>query len=97
MKHLLIPSLLAASAAASLDLRDHVGRGPGGHHHIARQADAGCAAAGDADSTDGGFRSVLYVTNWGIYGSGFLPSAIPASEITHVQYAFANIKEDGSV
>ncbi|KLU85768.1 chitinase 1 [Magnaporthiopsis poae ATCC 64411] len=96
MKHLHIPSLLDTLAAAGLLSRDHVGRGPGGRH-IARQADTGCGAGADVSSTDGGFRSVLYVTNWGIYGAGFLPSAIPVSEITHVQYAFADIKEDGSV
>ncbi|KAL8288296.1 hypothetical protein RB597_000412 [Gaeumannomyces tritici] len=96
MKHLLFSSLLAASAAAGLLSRDHVRRGYGSHH-IARQADASCGTSGSVYSKDGGFRSVLYVTNWGIYGAKFLPSDIPVSEITHVQYAFADIREDGSV
>ncbi|EKM80957.1 hypothetical protein AGABI1DRAFT_112662 [Agaricus bisporus var. burnettii JB137-S8] len=38
--------------------------------------------------------SVGYFTNWGIYGRKFPPSSIPANDLTHILYAFANIKAD---
>ncbi|HEX2863741.1 MAG TPA: glycoside hydrolase family 18 protein, partial [Deinococcales bacterium] len=38
---------------------------------------------------------VGYVTNWSIY-SGFDPATIPADKLTHINYAFAKINEDGT-
>ena len=32
-----------------------------------------------------------------IYGRNFQPAQIPATELTHVLYAFANIQSDGTV
>ncbi|KAK3393620.1 glycoside hydrolase family 18 protein [Podospora didyma] len=43
------------------------------------------------------FRNALYFTNWGIYGADYQPQQLPASQITQVLYAFADIASDGEV
>ncbi|KAI0785611.1 glycoside hydrolase [Abortiporus biennis] len=50
----------------------------------------------DTNSTmpgDGKY-SVGYFVNWGIYGRKFPPSKIPVQDLTHILYAFANVKPD---
>ncbi|KAL0941448.1 complement fixation-chitinase [Colletotrichum truncatum] len=42
-------------------------------------------------------RSVLYVTNWSIYGAGYNPDNIPIDSVTHILYAFADVKPNGTV
>jgi len=39
-------------------------------------------------------RNVAYFVNWGIYGRKYPPSLIPAGDLTHILYAFANLKPD---
>ncbi|KAF8577313.1 glycoside hydrolase family 18 protein [Ramaria rubella] len=39
-------------------------------------------------------RNVAYFVNWGIYGRKYPPSLIPSEDLTHILYAFANIKAD---
>ncbi|GJN89112.1 hypothetical protein Rhopal_002086-T1 [Rhodotorula paludigena] len=41
--------------------------------------------------------SVGYFTNWGIYGRGYKPERVPAQDLTHILYSFAEVKEDGEV
>ena len=41
-------------------------------------------------------RLVAYYTSWSIYQKGYTVPDIPADQLTHVIYAFANITEDGT-
>jgi chitinase len=38
---------------------------------------------------------VAYYTSWSIYARGYFVTDIPAADITHINYAFANISRDG--
>ncbi|KAF8798721.1 glycoside hydrolase family 18 protein [Phlegmacium glaucopus] len=46
-----------------------------------------------AMSHDGKY-SIGYFVNWGIYGRKFPPSLIPVKDLTHILYAFANVRAD---
>lgn len=41
-----------------------------------------------------GKKNIGYFVNWGIYGRKFPPSLIPVDDLTHILYAFANIRGD---
>ncbi|MHA7628272.1 glycosyl hydrolase family 18 protein [Corallococcus sp. M7] len=43
----------------------------------------------------GGKKIVGYFTAWGIYGRNYQVSNVPASKLTHINYAFSNISPDG--
>ncbi|KAF1362552.1 hypothetical protein EJ07DRAFT_106779, partial [Lizonia empirigonia] len=50
----------------------------------------------DVGSHDG-YRALGYYGNWDIYARKFLPQNISADKLTHVLYAFADNKDDGTV
>ena len=53
------------------------------------------AAAASGDSAINGFRNVAYFTQWGVYGRGYQVKDVDtsgvAAQLTHINYAFANI------
>ncbi|MCZ7374969.1 glycoside hydrolase family 18 protein [Micromonospora sp. WMMC250] len=57
------------------------------------------ASAGDTKRHRTGYHRVGYFTQWGIYGRAFpvkkLDTSGAASRLTHINYAFGNVSEDG--
>jgi chitinase len=62
-------------------------------------APAGAAAAARAPHGERSYLRVGYFTQWGIYGRGFLVRNLAtsgaAARLSHVNYAFANVNQEG--
>jgi GH18 family chitinase len=57
------------------------------------QAPVGSIAQGGST----GKMNIGHFTNWSIYGRKYLVSKIPAQSLTHILYAFADVRDDGEV
>lgn len=64
------------------------GRGRGRGHD-----DRGGHGFGHSDDS----RIVGYYTSWSRYARGYMPADVPLEKLTHLQYAFLNVEEDGTV
>jgi len=55
-------------------------------------------AWGDCPVIEPGDKKIVaYYIEWGIYGRDYQPADMPLDQITHINYAFANISEDGRI
>ena len=55
------------------------------------------SGGGDNTGPDTDKRIVAYYIEWGIYGRDYQPADMPLDKVTHVNYAFANIGNDGRI
>ncbi|KAI6358233.1 Endochitinase 46 [Pyricularia grisea] len=58
---------------------------------------AGASPISEIAKRQSGLQNVAYFVNWGIYGRNFHVQNVSADKVTHLLYAFANLRDDGTV
>ncbi|UZJ55292.1 hypothetical protein CBS101457_004612 [Exobasidium rhododendri] len=66
-----------------------------GHYSNRLPSQAPLIAQGGGSGS--GKMNIGYFTNWSIYGRKYLVSKVPAQSLSHVLYAFADVRDDGEV
>lgn len=89
-----LPSLVAAALLTRLSL---AAPAPASNSSDGSTLHAPQALSSDFAAAAGGYKNAAYYVNWAIYGRNYQPQQIPATKLTHVIYAFANIQTDGTV
>ncbi|KAF5024149.1 hypothetical protein F66182_3783 [Fusarium sp. NRRL 66182] len=51
----------------------------------------------DVSEKAAAYANTVYFVNWGIYGRNYQPQDLPAAQVTHLLYAFLNVRADGTV
>ncbi|CAG8977571.1 hypothetical protein HYALB_00008347 [Hymenoscyphus albidus] len=87
-----LPSLAAAALLTHFAFAAPVGDDADGNTRHAPQA-----VKSNVKAAAGGYKNAAYYVNWAIYARNYQPQQLPASQLTHVLYAFANIQTDGTV
>uniref|UniRef100_A0A0P0C482 Endochitinase 1 n=1 Tax=Hypocrella siamensis TaxID=696354 RepID=A0A0P0C482_9HYPO len=81
-----MPSLLAISTAAFATLQA-----------VLQLATPAFAFENATDKGAMNYVNSVYYTNWAMYGRNYQPANLSASQVSHVLYAFMNLRADGTV
>ncbi|CAK7212553.1 Chitinase 4 [Sporothrix curviconia] len=84
------PALMTLLAASSVSAAPAAAPAPA----PAPAADSETAALAQRSA---GYQNAVYFVNWGIYARNFTPAELPASQLSYVLYAFANLQPTGEV